>query len=189
MTRIDGEGGGAGSGRHRPSLRELMRSLDKRLSKLEAQIPPLPTTTTTTTTTNTTTNTMKTTTKMRGRCRRTRVFSCFSMVFKGFLAFGGVKKSLVFWVVFLGFYLNTKEKKIREWGFCSWPFGSVGSSCFRSGRKRKPMQATRPRYTLRCSCAASVTEVQNLSVSGLHPLKTQQGKEAHGPTSLGNISR
>ena len=25
----------------------------------------------------------------------------------------GVRKSLVFWVVFLGFYLNTKEKKIR----------------------------------------------------------------------------
>ena len=26
----------------------------------------------------------------------------------------GVRNSLVFWVVFLGFYLNTKEKKIRE---------------------------------------------------------------------------
>ena len=30
------------------------------------------------------------------------------------MGFRGVEKSLVFWVVFLGFYLNTKEKKIRE---------------------------------------------------------------------------
>ena len=29
------------------------------------------------------------------------------------MGFRGVKKSLVFWVVFLGFYLNAKEKKIR----------------------------------------------------------------------------
>ena len=36
------------------------------------------------------------------------------LIFLGlFLGNGGVKKSLVFWVVFLGFYLNTKEKKIR----------------------------------------------------------------------------
>ena len=39
------------------------------------------------------------------------VFLCFSR------AFTGVKRgktSLVFWVVFLGFYLSTKEWKIRE---------------------------------------------------------------------------
>ena len=29
------------------------------------------------------------------------------------MGFRGVRKSLVFWVVFLGFSLNTKEKKIR----------------------------------------------------------------------------
>ena len=41
------------------------------------------------------------------------VFLCFS---RGFLGFRGGKNSLVFWVVFLGIYLNTKEKKIREMG-------------------------------------------------------------------------
>ena len=39
------------------------------------------------------------------------VFLCFSRVFtwdeRG-------KKTLVLWIVFLGFYLNTKEWKIRE---------------------------------------------------------------------------
>ena len=43
-----------------------------------------------------------------------RVFSavllCFSRVFTG-VEWG--KKSLLSWVVFLGFYLNTKERKIR----------------------------------------------------------------------------
>ena len=47
-------------------------------------------------------------------------FECFQLFFSGcfkvFLGFGGVKKSLVFWVVFLGFYLSTKEKKIRVCG-------------------------------------------------------------------------
>ena len=38
------------------------------------------------------------------------VFLCFSRVFTGIQR---GKKSLVFWVVFLGFYLNTKEWKIR----------------------------------------------------------------------------
>ena len=42
------------------------------------------------------------------------VFSCFSLFSRGFMGFRGAKKSLVFWVVFLGLYLNTKEKKIRE---------------------------------------------------------------------------
>ena len=40
------------------------------------------------------------------------VFLCFSRVFTG-VEWG--KKSLVFWVVFLGFYLNTKEWKIRAY--------------------------------------------------------------------------
>ena len=43
-------------------------------------------------------------------------FPCFS---KGFPGLGGGKKSLVFRVVFLGFYLNTKEWKIREVFFSS----------------------------------------------------------------------
>ena len=38
------------------------------------------------------------------------VFVCFSWVLLGLRR---VEKSLVFWVVFLGFYLNTKEWKIR----------------------------------------------------------------------------
>ena len=38
------------------------------------------------------------------------VFLCFSRVFTGIQR---GKKSLVSWVVFLGFYLNTKEWKIR----------------------------------------------------------------------------
>ena len=45
------------------------------------------------------------------------VFRVFSAIFEGFSrAFTGLergKKSLVFWVVFLGFYINTKEWKIR----------------------------------------------------------------------------
>ena len=39
------------------------------------------------------------------------VFLCFS---RDFMGCGGVRNSLVFWVVFLGIYLNTKEKKIRD---------------------------------------------------------------------------
>ena len=38
------------------------------------------------------------------------IFLCFSRVFTG-VERG--KRSLVFWVVFLGFYLNTKDRKIR----------------------------------------------------------------------------
>ena len=37
----------------------------------------------------------------------------FLKISRGFLGFRGGKKSLVFWAVFLGIYLNTKEKKIR----------------------------------------------------------------------------
>ena len=36
------------------------------------------------------------------------------------MGFRGVKKSLVFWVVFLGFYHNMKEKKIRDPRTPSW---------------------------------------------------------------------
>ena len=39
------------------------------------------------------------------------IFLCFSRVVPGV---GRGKKSLVFWVVFLGFYLNTREWKVRE---------------------------------------------------------------------------
>ena len=43
-----------------------------------------------------------------------RVFSAFVLDFLGvLLSFRGGKKSLVFWVVFLGFYPNTKERKGR----------------------------------------------------------------------------
>ena len=45
------------------------------------------------------------------------VFLCFSRVFTG--SERG-KKSLVFWVVFLGLYLNTKEWKIRAVNGSNW---------------------------------------------------------------------
>ena len=41
------------------------------------------------------------------------VSSCFSLFSRGFLGFRGGKNSLVFGVVFRGFDLNTKERKIR----------------------------------------------------------------------------
>ena len=41
------------------------------------------------------------------------VFSVFFLFSRGFLGFRGGGNSLVFWVVFLGIYLNTKEKKIQ----------------------------------------------------------------------------
>ena len=44
-------------------------------------------------------------------CVFSAVFLCLS---KGFLGFRGGERSLVFWLAFLGLYLNTKEKKIRE---------------------------------------------------------------------------
>ena len=36
-------------------------------------------------------------------------FECFPPFFRGFSGFGRGKNSLVFWVVFLGFYQKTKE--------------------------------------------------------------------------------
>ena len=45
---------------------------------------------------------------------KSRVFWCFQLVVGGFLGFRSGKKSLVFGVGFLGFFLNTKERKINE---------------------------------------------------------------------------
>ena len=57
------------------------------------------------------------------------MFRVFSAVFLWFSrVFTGVergKKSLVFWVVFLGFYLNTKEWKIRAGSICHFAFSLV----------------------------------------------------------------
>ena len=76
-----------------------------------------------------------------------RVFLCFSRVVPG-VERG--KKSLVFWVVFLGFYLNTEEWKVGVF----YSISELRRACSRQARVARAVLPTGALFRARGLCAS-----------------------------------
>ena len=92
-------------------------------------------------------------------------FECFQLFFSVFLGFllgsKGLQKSMVFWVLFLGFYLNIKEWKIRV-GVKKW--GSANPRISVRPRKNSGRKLMEPEFLSNGILSISVTRA-SLSVT------------------------